>query len=365
MRRTTLQDIATYVGTSVATVSRVLGGSSYPVREALKKQIRAAAEQLEYLPDQAGRMLKTRRSREIGVIVPTITNPFYARLLLGVELEARKHGYHVLFCDSFRNSETERACIQSLIEKQVAGLVISSINEDPRFLEKAGRQGLQIVAIDQNIDSCLIHRVGFDFFKAGLMASDYLASLGHRNIVLATTPLTRRSRREQLEGFRLGLTRHQIDWTDGRVFIAADEQEQESLIYEFSAGRTLAEQVLNASSRPEAIVAVNDLVAMSLMQHLVAAGLKIPADLSVIGFDNLDFAEMVTPALTTIEQPALEMGRTACQVLLGQIDDAHINPEDEKKASAANISARQSAPVALTLEPRLVVRQSTARAVKQ
>ena len=364
MRRTTLQDIAKYVGTSTATVSRVLGGSSYPVRAALKEQIRAAAEQLDYLPNQAGRMLKTRRSREIGVIVPTITNPFYARLLLGIELEARRHGYHVLFCDSFRDGTTERAYIRSLIEKQVDGLVISSINEDPRFLEKASRQGLQIVAIDQNIDSRLIHRVGFDFFRAGLMAADYLASLGHRNIVLATTPLSRRSRREQLEGFRLGLSRHQIEWTDGRVFVSDDEQEQESLIYEFSAGRTLAEQVLNTSPRPEAIVAVNDLVAMSLMQHLTAAGLKIPADLSVIGFDNLDFSEMVTPALTTIEQPALEMGRTACQVLLSQISDNKMNPSDDIEVNDPVFAARKSAAIALTLEPRLVVRNSTAQAVR-
>lgn len=364
MRRTTLQDIATFVGTSVATVSRVLSGSNYPVSESLRKKIRTAAGQLDYLPNQAGRMLKTRRSREIGVIVPTITNPFYARLLLGVELEARRHGYHVLFCDSFRNNYTEQACIRSLIEKQVAGLVISSISEDPLLLEKTGRQGLQIVAIDQNVDSRLIHRVGFDFFKAGQMATDYLVSLGHRDIVLATTPLTRRSRREQLEGFRLGLSRHQIGWTDSRVLIADDEKEQESLIYEFSAGRTLAEQVLHASHRPEAIVAVNDLVAMSLMQHLIAAGLKIPADLSVIGFDNLDYAEMVTPALTTIEQPALEMGQTACQVLLGQIDETQPDPSGEPESFNPAFTVPHSAAIVLTLEPRLVIRQSTAPAVR-
>lgn len=362
MSRTTLQDIAKQVETSTATVSRVLSDSDYPVREDLRRRIRAAAEQLDYLPNQAGRQLKTKRSRVIGVIIPTITNPFYARLLLGIELEARKQGYAVLFCDSFRDSETERSYLRSLIEKQVAGLVIASISDDSRFLDKASRQGLQIVATDQNNDSHLVHKVGFNFFKAGLMAAEYLLSLGHRNIVLATTPLTRRSRREQLEGFRLGLSRQQVAWHDGRLLMAGHEQEQESQIYEFSAGRTLAEQVLRADPRPDAVVAINDLVAMSLMQHLTAAGLKMPSDLSVIGFDNLDYAEMVTPALTTIEFPALDMGRTACQVLLNQIANTLPGPGNGSQ-TPSGLPAGHT-PVVLTLEPRLVVRQSTTQAVK-
>ncbi len=349
MGQATLLDIARAVGTSTATVSRVLSKSGYPVRESLRQRVLETARQLNYEPNLAGRLLKTRRSQEIGVIIPTVTNPFYARVLLGIESEARRRGYHVLFCDSFRHADTERAYIRTLQAKQVAGLIISSLGDDPALMEKLGRRGMQVVVMEQSLNDAQIHSVGFDFVKTGLMAVDHLAELGHKNLVFVTTPLARRSRRERLEGFRLGLAKHGLG--DGRVLVSADEKEQESLVYEFSAGRSLAGQLLQLDPLPDGVVAVNDLVAMSLIQHLTAAGVRIPQDLSVIGFDNLEFAEMITPALTTIEQPALEMGKMACQILVSQIDRSRQEQPPDQKAQA----------VAITLEPRLVSRQSTTR----
>lgn len=356
--KTTLQDIARQTGVSTATVSRVLSNSAYPVSDVLRRQIRAAAEILDYTPNLFGRQLKTSQSREIGVIVPTISNPFYARLLLGVELESRKRGYQVLLCSSFRDVETEKAYIRTLAEKQVAGLVISTIGTNHQFLEKLQKQGLQIVACDQNIDSVICSRVGFNFFKGGMLAVDHLTGLGHRNLAYLTTPLTRRSRLEQLEGCRLALLRQGLSLADDHVLVAEGESEQGDSIYECLAGRELTRRFLELTPRPDAIIAVNDLLAMSVLQALAAAHVSVPGDVSVIGFDNLDLSAMLSPALTTIDQPALEMGSLACQVLIGQIEEQQAGKSrtagtEEKPAGAA------ARPMVLTLEPELVVRQST------
>jgi LacI family transcriptional regulator len=152
-KKTTIYDIANEVGTSTATVSRVLSNSGYPVSEELKRRIINTARKLNYSPNMVGRMLKKSGSMDIGVIIPTISNPFYPPIVLGIELEARKRGFNMLLCNSLRNPELERTSIETLCQKQVMGIIISTIDKSNVFIKEMQKYGVKFITFDQNIDN--------------------------------------------------------------------------------------------------------------------------------------------------------------------------------------------------------------------
>lgn len=345
--RTTIQDIAARAATSTATVSRVLSKSDYPVRPELRRRILEIAASCDYAPNAVSQTLRQGSSRDIGVIVPTISNPFYAQLLLGVELEARQADFNILICNSFRDAALEKRAIENLVRKQVAGILISALGDIQALLDKVQRKGTQIVTFDQNVDSQICNQVGFNFLHGGMLAAEHLAGLGHRRIAFLTTPLYRRSRRELLEGFRLALLRQGQD-LPADCLLETGNEEESAAIYELAAGRELAARFLALPDRPTALAVVNDLLAMSILQQFALAGLRVPQDISVIGFDDLPLSALLTPALTTVRQPALEMGRMAFRILRGQMTGSGSQP------------GHQPSPVTLLLEPELVIRQTTA-----
>jgi len=339
-KKTTIYDIAAEVGTSSATVSRVLSNSGYPVSEGIRSRILDAAKTLNYSPNMVGRMLKKSESKDIGVVIPTISNPFYPQLVLGIELEARKSGYSILLCNSFRDASTEKKYMESLYQKQVRGLIISSIDKNFEFLKQLQENDIKIVAFDQNIDEFKCSRVGFDFVKGGMMAIDYLAGMGHKNIAFLSSPLTRNSRRETMEGYKLGLLRNGLTFNEANIIISEYEEETENGTYEFENGRMLAKKFLMLSDKPTAIFAVNDITAFGIIQELLSNGIGVPQDVSIIGFDNIEVSSMVNPPLTTINQPSYETGRLACKILIESLDEG-----EEKE-------------VRVSLDPSLVIRKS-------
>jgi len=339
-KRITIYDIAKEAGTSTATVSRVLSNSGYPVKEELRKKILDTAEKLNYSPNALGRMLKKSESRDIGVIIPTISNPFYPQVVLGIELEARRRGYGILLCNSFRDPETEKKYITSLVQKQVKGIIISSIDANHISLKEIIGNDVKVVAFDQNIKGLKCSKVGFDFVKGGMLAVEYLIKKGHRNIAFATSPLTRKSRLETLEGYKLALLKHGLPFNERNIIASSSEEEYENVNYEFENGRKLAASFLQLEERPTAIFAVNDMTAFGVIRELWNNGVNIPNDVSVVGFDNIEISSMINPPLTTINQPSFETGKLACKTLLDLMED------------------KGSQEVSITLEPSLVERKS-------
>lgn len=341
-KKTTIYDIANEVGTSTATVSRVLSNSGYPVSEELKRKILNTARKLNYSPNMVGRMLKKSGSMDIGVIIPTISNPFYAPIVLGIELEARKRGFNILLSNSLRDPNLERNSIESLCQKQVMGIIISTIDISNVFIKEMQKYGIKFITFDQNIDDINCSRVGFDFVKGGLLAVEHLINMGHKKIAFLSSPLTRSSRIETHEGYMLGLLKNGLPY-DERIVITSD-YEEESLggTYEFENGKYLAELFLKISKedRPTAIFAVNDMTAFGIIQKLFENGIKVPEDVSVIGFDNIEISSMMNPPLSTVNQPAFETGKLACKLLLDNLQDKQYND------------------VSITLEPSLVIRKS-------
>lgn len=312
----TIHDIAKIASVSSATVSRVLSNSSYPVSPELRSKILRIAKEYNYIPNLLGKQLKTKTSMTIGVIIPTITNVFYSSVILGVEEIARKNNYQVLLCNSFQNPVLEDTYIQAMFEKQVRGLVISSISSDKKQLKHFIDLGLNVVALDQKMDMENVCQVDFDYRKGGYMATRFLLGKGHKRIAYVTAPLDRPSRLSIYAGYLEAMQ---------EAGLAPNVQEgindSYSGTYEFENGKRLTRKLMDGGDKPTAIFACNDMTAFGVVGELSTLGMKVPDDVSVIGFDGIDFGQMITPPLTTVLQPTYEMGRLACEMLLEMMGD--------------------------------------------
>ncbi len=329
-RRATIYDVAKAAGVSTATASRVLSGSTYPVNQATREKILAAAGALRYSPNLAGRTLKRSVSRDIGVVIPNISNPFYTELVLGAETAAGERGYGLLLCNSLRQSDREAAYLESLCQKQVGGIILSSVSPTHEQLRDFCRPGgLRMVALDQRLEDLPHGAVDFQV-KAGVkMALRYLAGCGHRRIALLSSPPTVYSRRQALEGYREALAAYNLPHEPAYELISHLEAELGGgVIYEFENGRLLAERLLALPERPTAAFCANDMTAAGLLQRLSELSVSVPGDLSVMGFDNIALAGMLSPALATVDQSPYEAGLRAAAALIDVIeqggDDPHI-----------------------------------------
>lgn len=340
-KRAGIKAVAAQAGVSPTTVSRVLGNTGYPVSDALRQRVLQAAKDLDYTPNLLGRMLKNNQSRELGIIIPTIVNPFYTQIVLGMETEARRQGFGVMLCNTLRDEELENSHLKSLFEKCIMGVALASVATDHESLRALQRMGLRVVVIDQEItevEAC--GKVRFDYLRAGMLAAERLIATGHRRTAYLSSPLVRRSRTELLQGFAMG---HALQGrTLPREYILIDHRESESVdgVYELECARRLTERLLSMDTPPDGLYVTNDMIAIGVMAALSERGIRVPEDVSMIGTDNIAFSAMVSPGLTTIEQPSFEMGRLACRMLTDMLG------EEERD------------PLSVTLEPSLVERGS-------
>lgn len=340
-KNVTIYDIAKAANASTATVSRVLSNSDYPVSDDLKKRVLEAAKKLNYTPNLLGRQLKTNETNDIAVIIPSITNHFYPLLILGVENVAREKGYNVLLCNSLRDPKNEKKYLSSLFQKQIKGIIISSITENQKFLKELQQRGLKVVAFDQAtpLNCC---KVGFDFYAGGYMAAEHLLKLGHKKIAFFSAPLTRPSRKQVYEGFVQCMKDNNVKEFEKNVFISHKEEESHDQVYEFKNGKQLTKKMLDTTNElPTAIFCINDMTAFGVIQELSKNKIYVPHDISVMGFDNIPMAEITTPPLTTVDQPAYEMGVLSAEMLIRNLE----NPDTADRE--------------IILKPKLVIRSST------
>lgn len=339
MKKATIYDVAIKSGVSTATVSRVLNNADYPVSQELRAKVLNAVTELAYEPNLLGKYLKTRENREIGVIIPNISNYFYPLLLLGVHDIAFQHGYQIILCNSYRESELEIKNFNFLIRKQVMGILTFPLTTSNDYLHKYVRRGGNVVLLESSSDD-EISRVTYNYFQGGYMACQHLLEYGHRRISFAGAPLTRHSRIQQYLGFKQCLLDNGLEPDESLIYIAKGEKESIS-VYEFENGRALAQMILKSKERPTAVFCVNDMTAIALLQEFHNQGVDVPNDISVVGFDDLNLSAYCIPPLTTVDQHIYEMGTIATKMLIDSIE----NP-------SAEISTIQ-------LEPTLVLREST------
>ena len=341
-KQATIRDVAELAGVSLATVSRVLNDTSYPVSPELKQRVREAAEKLQYIPN-GSRGLSYGQQRDIALVLPNITNQFYMQTMMGVGDVLVKQGYHMTLCNTVRSAKQERAFLRQLYDKGVKGVILSSVDENADTIDEFARKGMKFVLLDQKLSKLECSGISFDSREGARIATQYLISQNHTNIAFATLPMSRWTRMEMYKGYQSALRAANIPVSRKLVYERRPEEVPNYSNLELEAGYMIAQEFLKNGCPATAIVCINDMLAIGIIRTLMQSGVKVPEDVSVVGFDDIPFASIFMPALTTVHCSAVEMGRLASLMLL----DSFENP-------------MQEAPVSMRLAPTLVVRDSVA-----
>lgn len=316
-KKSTITDVAKLAGTSVTTVSRVLNDVDYPVSNELRQKVKEAAEMVNYVPNAIARSLKgnTNTFQDVGIVIPNVSNPFYLQTLLGINRVSFDNRFNLILCNTMRLVEKEREFLRMLYERNVGGVIISSIDNDSNVIQEYIRKGMKFVLLDQRMDIANCSCINFDSAKGAEMAVQYLISQGHRNIAFATTPITRWTRKEIFRGYKEALQSANIIYSEELLYVSGRELDNDESDYELSSGRVLAKQFIENRHGATAVLCINDMVAFGFIQTLYEHGIKVPEDVSVVGFDDIPFAETFIPPLTTVRYPSNETGRLAAMML--------------------------------------------------
>ncbi len=311
----TIKDIARLAGLDISTVSRALNESTR-VTDATRKRVKEMAEKLGYHKNEIARSLVTRKTKIIGLIVPDISNPFFAEVTKGVELAGSRSGYNIILCDSNWDGERAKEHLRILRGKQADGIILCFIQDFPdpgaRELKASGTPWVEIGSSSATDDS---FRVSIDNEKGAFAATAYLTSLGHRKIAHVTGDIRHTQKSywvliERLTGYRRALREAAIRF-------------DERLVVDTLAGVQSAQQnitkLLRRNPAVTAIFATSDVMALGAYRAAHELGLSIPGDLSVVGFDDIEVASILKPALTTYEQPRSQLGMAATKMLVDLI----------------------------------------------
>lgn len=339
-KQATIRDVAEKAKVSLATVSRVLNDSAYPVSDELKQRVRDAAEQLQYIPN-GNRAYANIHSRDIGLVLPNITNQFYMQTILGVGDVLEKQRHNLILCNTVRNAEQERTFLHQLYDRGVKGVILSSVDENADVVSAYMKKGMKFVLLDQKLSNADCSGINFDCREGGRLATEYLLKQGHKAIAFATLPMKRWTRAEMYRGYQRALKAADIPCSRKLLYERMPEDVPLYSNLDLEAGRGIAEEFLKNRCPATAIVCINDMMAIGVIRTLTQNGVRVPEDVSVIGFDDIPFANIFMPALTTVHCSSVEMGRLAALMLL----DSFSNPSQE-------------APVSMRLSPTLVVRDT-------
>jgi DNA-binding LacI/PurR family transcriptional regulator len=330
-RRPTIYDVARLAGVSTATVSRALNGTGQ-IAPATRAAIDAAVAQLGYHPNTAARSLVTRSTQTIALLLPDITNPFYADLVSGIQRRALETGHTMLLCTTEGDAEREEQYLALLRAKQVDGVLVDGLVLPPDRIARFVRNGPPIVCLDRDVESASVPLVQVDNRLGARRATEHLLELGHRQIAHVAGAPGLGISEERVGGYRDALV---------AVGLAPDPRLVATGAFTEEGGHEATLGLLDAAE-PTAVFAANDLSALGALSALAERGLRVPDDVSVVGFDDLRLSRFTTPPLTTVHQPAREIARRATDLLL---DLAAGRPPQELRH---------------VLEPELVVRGSTA-----
>lgn len=327
----TIRQVAEAARVSVATVSRVVSGSPHRVSQATRDRVLAAAARLRYQPNLVARGLKKRVTHTIGLIVPDISNPFFPAIARGIEDVANRAGLAVLLCNTYEDLAKERAYLALLRKRMVDGLIFATVGANTAHLRMLRREGVPVVLVARAPDRVRIDAVLVDNRRGARQATEHLLRLGHRRIAFIGGPAALPVARERLAGYRDALAAGGIRASRALVCDGGFRAE---------GGRAAVAALISRRVPFTAIVAGNDLMAIGAMEELRRRGRRLPRDVAVVGFDDITFASLVEPPLTTVAQPKYRMGCLAMERMLELLNGG------------------TSTPRRLVLEPRLIIRRS-------
>lgn len=330
-----MRDVAERAGVSVTSVSHVIN-ETRPVSDDIRQRVTAAMKALGYQPNALARSLRRKQTHTIGMIVPDSANPFFAEVARGIEDASFEQDYSVILCNSDGDPAKELLYTNVLIEKQVDGLlfVAAGAGVSSEQIALIQRRQMPLLVVDRDIPGVTVDSVLVDNTRGGWLATSHLLELGHRRIGCITGPADLTSSTERVLGYRQALVEHNLP-VEEMIIINGD--------FQYESGYQATHHLLTLDQPPTAIFACNDMMAVGAISAAQELNRQIPADLSVVGFDDVRLAAFTNPPLTTISQPKREMGVVAATMLLERMKH------------------RDRPPRHRLLETSLLIRRSTAR----
>ena len=323
------------------TVSKALRDAP-DVSATTKTRIKLLAQQLGYVPDSSAQGLRTRTTKLFGLAVSSLTNPIFSRVVLAIEERAHQLGYDLLLAHSLNIPEREEACLRRFMSRRVDGLFISPVYRmvtEARIFQELAARGVPTVVLGQTAPFCAqFVSVASDDLLGSYRAAQHLVKLGHKRIAFFSGPLAAPWSQERFEGYRRALREAGMEVDDKLVFQAGQGIED---------GTKTALQMVEENCGATAVQAVNDLVAVGCAQTLLKQGLKIPEDISVVGFGNILLSEYFRVPLTTVRQPKFRLGVAAMETM----QDLLQGRRAEAKRLAAELVIRASSGIALATDP--------------
>lgn len=300
----TIYDVAREANVSLATVSRVLNHSPL-VKDSTRRRVQEAIDRLGYEPNLVASALMTKRTRLVALLVPDVSNPFYAEVAWGVEDAAAELDYNCVICNVGGDTDNQADYVGVLRRKGIDGIIFGTAHYDDELVLDLSKRGYPLTLMARDVPAARVNRVLVDDGAGGAMAASHLLALGHRRLAMISEPNRIHSSQERARGFQRTLRDAGVEGT----LIAANGSD-------IIAGVEASERLFSERPTTTAVFAANDLLAIGVMQAARKMGLRVPDDVSVVGFDGTVMAEVAQPPLTTIVQPMRDMGQTAAKLLL-------------------------------------------------
>lgn len=328
----TMREVAEHAGVSVTTISHIINDTR-PVSDELRQRVLAAMQELGYQPNRLARSLRRGETHTIGMIIPDSVNPFFAEVARGIEDKGFEEQYSVIICNSDGDLKKELLYTNLLTEKQVDGIIFVAAGVSTEHITVLRERKIPVVVVDRQIPGVSVDSVLTDNTLGGWQATHHLIQLGHKRIGCIRGPSALTPSADRLVGYRKALEEEGYDF-DEALIVKGD--------FQYQSGHQMARRLLELKDTPTAIFACNDLMAMGAICAATEMDLRIPEDLSVVGFDDVSLASFTNPTLTTIAQPKYEMGVMAVEMLI-------------KRIRAIDMPIQE-----VILDTKLVLRKSTA-----
>jgi DNA-binding LacI/PurR family transcriptional regulator len=312
----TIKEVAELAGVSVGTVSHVITGS-VPVTEPLRRKVQAAIKRLDYHPNHIARSLKTSKTRTLGIIVPDLTISFFPQVIRGAEMAARQQNYTLMAVNSDDRADRQKELLSLMRSQRVEGilLVVAAAPAVTGQISQIIESGIPVVYLDRIPDQEEVDSVSVDDAKAAEMAVEHLLASGHRRIALATGPHTLRNEQRRLLGYQEALVKAGLTPDEDLIWEGNFRPEDVAAI--------CGPRLRDPSRRPDAILSTNGPTGLGVLRALRDCGLSTPRDIALVTFDELTVDDLFTPSVTTVVQPAYDIGFRAAQILLERIENGN------------------------------------------
>ena len=337
--KTTLDTIARRTGFSKSTISRVLNNKAYSSRISREtaERILDEAKRCGYTPNLVAKNLRTNQTQTIGLLVPSLANPYFAEIASVIIQESRKYGYTAILADTMEDESTQNTAITNILARQVDGIIIVPCGNDPAYLEQTNGQCVPIVLVDRYYEHSTLPYVVTNNFHGGYMAASLLVRNGHKDIACIQGPPSAMTNRKRIEGYLAVLKENHLE---DRAVIVGNE-------FSIQNGYLETKLLLNYERRPTAIFALSNNIGLGAIKAIREAKLRIPEDISLVSFDNYLYLDFLEPAITRIGQMVDEMGKMAVKLL------------NESIAYHREIKSQ------IELSPEMILRESVAPVIPQ